>query len=328
MGVPSPSYHFALLALLVLGGAARPVRALADTPAAESANDPLFGDPNAAMPGYPDPFEPYNRGIFGFNRRADRWVITPFTTAYTRVVPGVARRSLRRFFANLNSPSIIANDVLQREWHDAGVSTVRLTVNSTLGLAGFGDPATSMGFPEHHSDFGQTLALVGLDSGPYLIMPLLGPTTLRDGFGVLVDFAFRPSTYLLGSAFLAEIVPGVSGAAGLGDQLLYGTIQGGGTGFVAREEHAEQLRALEEGSVDFYATLRSAFYQNRQAAIWNRRAHHKVSAAPASPAAAPPCRLRGRRSFPAGKFPVPRSRRDRSRPCSPSDAAPARSPSP
>lgn len=288
----------------------------AEPSAADLAADPLFGDPNAAPPGFPDPLEPVNRGTFVFNRGADRWVITPLTSAYTKVVPGSVRRSVRRFFANLNSPSIIANDVLQREWHDAGVSTMRLLVNSTVGVVGFIDPATRFGFPVHHSDFGQTLALAGVDSGPYLMMPLLGPTTLRDGFGVLVDFAFRPTTYLLGSVVFAELVPGVPGVAGIQDQFIYGTIQSGGTGLVVREEHAEQLRALEESSVDYYATLRSAYYQNRQAAIWKGREHHKLIRE--RWLATRPCRLRGPRFSPAGKFPVPRSRLDRSRPCSPS----------
>jgi phospholipid-binding lipoprotein MlaA len=321
-----PSRRLALLALVVLVTAATAKSAVADTTPADAASDPLFGDPDAAAPGYPDPFEPLNRGTFVLNRGADRWVITPLTTAYTTIVPGVARRSLRRFFANLNSPSIIANDLLQLEWGDAGVTTMRLTLNSTVGLAGFADPATPMGFPEHHSDFGQTLALAGVDSGPYLIMPLLGPTTMRDGLGVLVDFAFRPSTYLLGSTVLAGLFPGVPGVAGIEDQFIYGTIQGGGAGFVTREQHAEQLRALEESSVDYYATLRSAYYQTRQAAIWDRRGHHKPSSPP--PTAVRLCQPRGPRFSPVSKFPAPRSRRDRSRRCSPIAAAPARSPSP
>ena len=310
MGLLSPSRLVCfLLGLLLL---AAPAHLRADTPTSAE-DEALFGSANT-QGGYPDPLEGMNRGVFGFNRRIDRWVLTPVTNAYIRVVPGVARRSVRRFFANLNSPSIIANDVLQCEWRDAGVSTARLGINSTIGIAGLGDPATPMGLPEHHSDFGQTLALRGVGSGPYVIMPLLGPTTIRDGFGVLVDFAFRPTTYLFGSAAIAELT-GLPGAAGIGDQFIYGTIQGGGTGLVAREEHAQQLEALEESSVDFYATMRSAYYQNRQAAIWSRREdHRKATASP--PRSAPPCRLGGPRSSPAGKFPVPRSRRDRSPRCS------------
>ena len=314
VGLLSPSRLVRLLlGLLLLAGLPARVRADAATSAEDEA---LFGDPNAPS-AYPDPFEPTNRGVFGFNRRVDRYVLTPITNAYIRVVPGVARRSVRRFFANLNSPSIIANDVLQCEWRDAGVSTARLGINTTIGIAGLGDPATPLGFPEHHSDFGQTMALNGVGSGPYMIMPLLGPTTVRDGLGTIVDFAFRPTTYLFGSAALAELT-GLPGAAGIGDQLLYGTIQGGGTGFITREEHAQQLEALEASSVDFYATMRSAYYQNRQAAIWDRRQdHRKTATASATPRSAPPCRLGGPRSSPAGKFPVPRSRRDRSPRCSP-----------
>jgi phospholipid-binding lipoprotein MlaA len=313
VGLSSPSRLVCfLLGLLLL--AALPARVRADT-ATSAEDEALFGSAGTQS-GFPDPLEGMNRGVFGFNRRVDRWVLTPVTNAYIRVVPGVARRSMRRFFANLNSPSIIANDVLQCEWHDAGVSTARLGINSTIGVAGLGDPATPMGFPEHHSDFGQTMALRGVGSGPYVIMPLLGPTTIRDGFGVLVDFAFRPTTYLFGSAAIAELT-GLPGAAGIGDQFIYGTIQGGGTGFIAREEHAKQLQALEESSVDFYATMRSAYYQSRQAAIWGRREDHRTATA-SPPRSAPPCRPGAPRSFPAGKFPVPRNRRDRSPQCSPS----------
>jgi phospholipid-binding lipoprotein MlaA len=306
-----------LVALAMLGGAVRPVCARAEATTSDAEYDPLFGNPEAPLPGYPDPLEGVNRGTFRFNRQADRWVLTPLTDTYIRFVPGVVRRSLRRFFANLNSPSIIVNDLFQGEWHDAGVSTVRLGVNSTIGLAGLADPAVPLGFPAHHSDFGQTLALAGVPSGPYLIMPLLGPTTMRDGFGVLVDFAFRPTTYLLGSVMLSELLPGIPGVPGIEDQFIYGTIQGGGTGFVVREQHAAQLRALEESSVDFYATMRSAYYQNRQAAIWDRREDHRTSSGwPRT--VARPCRPRGPLFSPAGKFPAPKSRIARSRRCSPS----------
>jgi ABC-type transporter lipoprotein component MlaA len=239
VGLSSPSRRLICLVLGLLLFVASPARVRAEE-SSSAEDEALFGSSNTQA-GYPDPWEGVNRSVFRFNRQVDHWVLTPFTNAYIRVVPGVARRSVRRFFANLNSPSIIVNDVLQCEWRDAGVSTARLGINSTLGIAGLGDPATPMGFAEHHSDFGQTLALAGVSSGPYMIMPLLGPTTARDGFGVIVDFAFRPTTYLFGSAALAELT-GLPGAAGISDQLIYGTIQGGGTGLVAREQHAQQLQ--------------------------------------------------------------------------------------
>jgi phospholipid-binding lipoprotein MlaA len=309
----------ALIVLLLHQG---PAHAAAE-PAAD-ASDPLFGE--LETPGYPDPFERMNRGTFAVNRRVDRYAIDPVTRAYIKVVPDPVRDGVRRFFLNLNSPSIIANDVLQREWRDAGVTTMRTVVNTTVGIFGIMDPAASLlGVPRHHSDFGQTLALAGVGSGPYFVIPMLGPTNLRDGLGVLVDFAFRPTTYLFGSAVFAEIFP-LPGAAGLGDQLIYGSIQGGGTGFIAREENAEQLRALEETSVDFYASLRSAYYQSRQASIWNRREHHKLIRERAL--ANRLCRPPGQPFSPSGRWQAPRIRPVRSRPCNPTAAAPARSPSP
>ena len=305
----------AAAALLLLGFAGR---------AGAAAPDPLFEDEGDAR-SYPDPFEPANRSTFALNRQIDRWFVDPLVRGYILVVPGVVRRSARHFFENLNSPSTIVNDVLQREWRDAGVMTARTVVNSTVGVAGLTDPATSLGLPRHHSDFGQTLALAGVGSGPYVIMPLLGPTTVRDGLGTIVDFAFRPTTYLLGSVALAQIFP-IPGAPGLGDQFIYQTIQGGGTGFVVREENAAQLDALRSSSIDFYATLRNAYAQNREAAIWtDREAHHAIRERALRNHL---CRPRGPVFSPTGRWLAPRSRRGRSPQCSRSAATPARSPSP
>jgi phospholipid-binding lipoprotein MlaA len=214
-------------------------------------SDPVFGTDTLL---YPDPFEGLNRRISGMNQQVDRWVFDPLTRTY-RLLPAVVRRSVRRFFTNLNATSVIGNDLLQAEWRDAAVVTARIVLNSTLGIAGLADPATALGLPYHHSDFGQTLALAGVGCGPYFIVPLLGPTTLRDGFGTLVDFAFRPTTYLFGAAALVEVI----------------SIQGAATGFVEREKNEEHLVALRDSSIDFYAALRSAYTQEREAAIRQRR---------------------------------------------------------
>ena len=121
------------------------------------------------------------------------------------------------------------------------------------------------------------MALAGLGSGAYLIVPLLGPTTVRDGLGTLVDFAFRPTTYLFGSAALADVVPLFASGAGVWDHLIYQTMQGAGTGFVERESKAAELAVLRHSSIDLYAALRSAYTQDREAAIWHRREHHHAS---------------------------------------------------
>jgi phospholipid-binding lipoprotein MlaA len=200
-----------------------------------------------------------NRQTLRFNRGVDRWLLNPIASTYGFLVPGPAKKAVQRFFANLNAPAIMVNDLLQREWSDAGTTVSRFAINTTVGMAGFFDPAAEFGFQGHDSDFGQTLALYGVKSGPFLMLPILGPTCARDGLGGLVDLMFRPTTYLLGPA----------------DQLLYTTVWGGSSGIVQREANADALQALEESSIDYYAALRNAYCQNRIAQIWHGREHHR-----------------------------------------------------
>jgi phospholipid-binding lipoprotein MlaA len=175
---------------------------------AAAASDPLFDDDaTEEAHRFPDPFEPYNRAILTFNGKMDRALIEPLTRAYSYVVPGAVRQSIRSFFQNLNSPSILVNDVLQREWRDAGVTAARTGINTTVGLAGFFDPAERLGLEHHHSDFGQTLALGGVVSGPYLMMPVLGPTNVRDGLGTIEAISINincPSKPCIWSIFLPQ----------------------------------------------------------------------------------------------------------------------------
>jgi len=279
-----------------------------------SAPDPLFDDDAEGL-AFPDPFEPVNRGAFILNRGIDRTLIDPISRFYRWAVPDDVRRSFRLFFRNLNSPSIIANDVLQREWHAAAVTTARTGINSTVGVAGLFDPAARFGLPHHHADFGQTLALAGVPSGPYLVIPFLGPTDVRDGLGSIVDFAFRPTTYFFGSTLLGGL-PGVS------DQFFYSSLQGGGTGLVTRAAAQNELDALRESSVDFYATLRTAFSQARVGAIWENREHHKAIRQRALFIRR--CQSSTPRLFRAGRWTSRRILPASARRCSPSDVTPAR----
>jgi phospholipid-binding lipoprotein MlaA len=253
-----------LLAVALLVTIAQPARAA--TP------DPLYEDTEDSL-SFPDPLERMNRATFQVNRQLDRFVVEPITDVYTLVLPSSVRQSIRRFLRNLNSPSVVANDLLQREWWDAGVAAARTGINTTVGVAGFFDPASRLGLPHHHSDFGQTLALAGMKSGPYIVLPLLGPSNVRDSLGAIIDFAFRPTTYLFGSSLLAAGLPNF-GLTGLSDQFVYSTIQGGSTGLVKRAGAQEEIDALRESSVDYYATLKTAYYQNRVGNIWGRREHH------------------------------------------------------
>jgi phospholipid-binding lipoprotein MlaA len=230
--------------------------ALAVPVARAEERDPLFEDDAAPAASVPDPFERGNRLVFALNQRLDRWLFDPLTRAYAFVVPDPARRAVRRVLANLGASSVFVNDVLQLVPGDAAVTAGRFAINTTVGVAGVFDVASRLGLPEHVSDFGQTLALYGAPTGPYLIIPAVGPTTVRDAAGYLVDLVFRPATYFLGPGAALVIVTGV---------------QEGGTGITVRDANADALRALEASSMDFYAALRSAWAQDREARIWARR---------------------------------------------------------
>jgi phospholipid-binding lipoprotein MlaA len=211
--------------------------------------DPLF-DPDFESEGdasVRDPIEPLNRVFFAVNEAVDWAVWNPLTRGYRLVVPEPARRGVHRVFLNLNSPSIIVNKLLQLKFEGAAKALGRFVLNTTVGWGGLFDAGKAAGWEYDHADFGQTLALAGVPSGPYLVLPLLGPTTVRDGLGDAVDQFLHPMTYFLGPT----------------TQLFVGT----GWGLSTREAHCDELDALRESSVDFYAVLRSAYLQNRDSEI-------------------------------------------------------------
>jgi phospholipid-binding lipoprotein MlaA len=231
-------------------------------PAADQLSDETFELEYEEPAGFPDPLEPANRRIFWFDQQLSRWVIDPVTKTYQFIVPDPVRRCVRRFFLNVNSPSVLINDLLQREWGDASITIQRFALNTTIGIGGLFDPAAPLGLERHNSDFGQTLALIGVGSGPYIVLPFFGPNTARDTVGDVVDFFFQPTLYFLPVA-----------------QLI---IYEGSFGLSARDTYAEALAALESSSVDYYSALHNAYYQNRMAEIWGRREAHRLAAAAAN----------------------------------------------
>lgn len=241
-----------LALVLALGGLlVNPV--LAEAP--DSLYFELGDDLDTQGDGFSDPYEGMNRATLKLNRTLDRWLLGPIDSVYRLFVPAAGRRSIRNLMLNLNTPAVLVNDLLQLELHDAAVTTSRFMVNSTLGLAGLFDVGASFGMPRHQSDFGQTLARYGVSNGPYLVLPVLGPSTVRDMAGGLVDFLFRPTSYVL---------------IGADSVFTLTTIQTGGEGLAEWDAHSDALRLLDESSLDFYAALRSAYYQNRQAEIDDR----------------------------------------------------------
>jgi len=260
----------AAFVLCLCAGPAGPARAAAsgsgDAPQTSGfaiESDPLFDDDleaefDAEEPGFPDPAERTNRRVFSFNGVVDRWVLDPITRAYGWLFPGPVKKGIRNFFTNLGEPATTFNDILQLEWRDAGVAGGRFILNSSIGIVGLFDPAARMGLDYHRAGFGQTLALAGTPSGPYLVFPIVGPNCVRDSFGSLADTTMHPLTWFLGPA----------------NFLLYG-LYTSGDGISLREQHVDELKALREGSIDYYAAMRNAYYQNRMAEIWGRREHRR-----------------------------------------------------
>ena len=138
-----------------------------------------------------DPFEGANRAIFKFNRTADRFVLRPVANGYHTITPDPLERSISRFFVNLSSPIVIVSDLLQGKFKQAGADTGRFLLNSTVGVLGFLDVAAHVGLEFHDEDFGQTLGRWGLEQGPYFLVPIFGPYTLRDGVGRILELPFE-----------------------------------------------------------------------------------------------------------------------------------------
>jgi phospholipid-binding lipoprotein MlaA len=197
-----------------------------------------------------DPLEGMNRGVFWFNERVDRYFLEPVATAWDRALPDPVQTHLRQAAANLGTPVVLVNDVLQAKPVDAIEDIVRFVINSTLGLAGLFDPAAAFGVAPNHEDFGQTLGYWGLPAGPYLMLPFLGPSNPRDGVGLLVDGFAQPLSYL---------VPG------------YVTFAIGATHVVnERSLLLEEVRENRKSAFDFYAFVRNAYVQYRENLVADR----------------------------------------------------------
>ncbi len=143
----------------------------------------------AKKPLITDPLEPFNRTMYAFNKGVDKVVVKPLAEGYQAVTPAPVRNSVGNFFTNIEDVSVFANKVLQAKFNDAGNTLARLTVNTTLGVLGLFDVATKMGIEKEQADFGQTLYTWGVKRSQYLVLPILGPTTVRDGIpGKTVDY--------------------------------------------------------------------------------------------------------------------------------------------
>ena len=195
-----------------------------------------------------DPLEGLNRYFYDLNNALDILIFRQFAEAYRVVVPDGVRRSVTNFLRFLRTPVILANDLLQGDLKRAEITTSRFIVNAAIGF-GFFDVASDSGLPYHAEDFGQTLAVYGVDSGPFLVLPLLGPTTVRDGAGMGVDVLLDPLTYVL-------TTPQSIGRAGV-------------EALDARERNLDTIDEIRRDALDEYARVRSLWLQNRRKEIRN-----------------------------------------------------------
>lgn len=191
-----------------------------------------------------DPYEQFNRKTYKFNSTLDTYVLKPPARVYVAVVPAPVRAGINNVYNNVNMLPTVANDVLQAEWNSAIKDTWRFIINSTIGVAGIFDPASTMKLPPHSNDMGLTFAKWGDTKSPYLIIPFLGPSTFRDGMGLMFDCAlFTPYFYLQS------------------DALLYGVLALRYVDLRSQMFDADKLMA---GAIDQYAFMRDAYLQHRQ----------------------------------------------------------------
>lgn len=198
-----------------------------------------------------DPLEPTNRAIFDFNDVLYVNLWHPIATGYREAVPEFGRDRINDFLTTLKLPVVIANDVLQLNFPRAGEGLERLVINLSFGVGGVMDVASHMGVPRHDADFGQTLAVWGVGEGPYLVLPVIGPSNPRDAFGFLVDsYADPVDQYLQDNhmSYLSEARFGMSVVT-------------------IFEANIDTLDDLKRSSMDYYSALRSAYRQRRVAEI-------------------------------------------------------------
>ena len=201
-----------------------------------------------------DPLEGWNRNVYAFNEAVDKAAIEPVARAYRVATPGLFREGVRNFLSNLGQPVVFVNTVLQGNVDASGETFGRFLINSTIGVAGIFDVASSMGVAKHREDFGQTLGVWGVEEGAYLMLPLMGPSNVRDTIGMGTDRLFDPLTW---TEFEDR---------DLDNEILRGRAIVGAIS--TRERLIEQIERLRE-QPEPYVALRRNYTSQRQAAIRN-----------------------------------------------------------
>jgi phospholipid-binding lipoprotein MlaA len=261
----------AMLSACAASGPSLPSATLVGSHDATEKPKPSVAPPTdvASLPGdageVSDPFEKMNRSVFERNMRFNHAVIYPAAKAYHKGVPEPVRNSIGNFVSNLNEPFVFANDALQLRLEAAATTVGRFAINSTVGVGGLFDIATKQKLPQQSGDFGQTLYVWGMRNSPYLVLPVIGPTNVRDLLGTTVEFA----------AANAAAIPTVANAVPASNLLSPNitnatnnlTVAGSVASPFTKLDQVVEMAQLEDSSIDFYSMLRSVVYQKRQAEL-------------------------------------------------------------
>jgi len=202
---------------------------------------------NPADPG--DPLEGVNRDFDAINMHLDANILEPVASAYVEYIPGQMRQGVTNFFDNLGTPNDVLNSALQGDWENTVEASVSFFINTTAGMGGIFDIPGSFGDQPSKEDFGQTLAAWGVGEGPYLVLPLVGPSNARDTVALGVDILTDPLTYLLSP--------------------VWSYARSGSRTVQVRGDNQEQFEGLRRTSIDFYAAVRSLYRQDRNNDIAN-----------------------------------------------------------
>jgi len=217
----------------------------------------------ASLPGGPtegDPFESYNRAMFSFNDGLDEYLLRPVAEGYDAVLPSPVKTGVSNFFSNIGDLFVILNDILQFKFAQAVSDTARFIVNSTIGLYGLIDVSTELGLPKHNEDFGQTLAVWGVTDGPYIVLPLFGPRTMRGAVGFVAESSIDP-------------VNDIEDDTKRYSTIVLRTID-------TRYKLLQASRIVDQAAIDKYSFVRDAYLQTRKNLIYDGNPPEEKQKAP------------------------------------------------
>jgi phospholipid-binding lipoprotein MlaA len=262
----------AMLSACAASGPSLPSATLVGSHDATEKPKPSVAPPTdvASLPGdageVSDPFEKMNRSVFERNMRFNHAVIYPAAKAYHKGVPEPVRNSIENFVSNLNEPFVFANDALQLRLEAAATTVGRFAINSTVGVGGLFDVATKQKLPQQSGDFGQTLYVWGMRNSSYLVLPVIGPTNVRDLLGTTVELA--APTFVTAIPSLANVAPaGNLLSTNIATAANNVTVAGSVASPFTKFDQVHEMAELEDSSIDFYSMLRSVASQKRQAEL-------------------------------------------------------------